>query len=164
MIFAVTRPSSITRRTWISAAPKYSPECLRAIWIPFWFGRVFLTKLSNCLKDNIFITAGKRSVTRGIGKLKNVVWKTEPCIVRSSRALSYMVCWPEAALRLHPVMQIQSFGLFSVCCYTVAITKNPRLPKKHTPTPIFCKNPRFGLYIYAKTAEYRCKTAKIFRR
>ena len=26
-----------------------------------------------CLKDNIFITAGKRSATRGIGALKNTV-------------------------------------------------------------------------------------------
>ena len=67
---------------------------------------------NNCLKDNIFITVDKRSAIRGIDTLKNTVWKTALCKVRSSRALLYVVCGPAAALRLRPVMRIKSFGLF----------------------------------------------------
>ena len=33
----------------------------------------YLNFRNNCLKDNIFTTAGKRSATRGIDTLKNAV-------------------------------------------------------------------------------------------
>ena len=68
----------------------------------------------NCLRDNIFITAGKRSATRGCVRIERQSEGLNQRKVHSFGVLLYMVACPAAALRLRPVMQITSSRRFLV--------------------------------------------------
>ena len=67
---------------------------------------------SICLKDNIFITAGKRSATRGSVSIERQSEILNLYKIHSFRVMFFAVFQPAAALRLRPVMQITSFRRF----------------------------------------------------